>query len=103
MLACSNNVQRSRLPIALDAELIALKLDHNLMDDAGMGSLAGALAGGLSLEELYVECNPASEAATRRVLEHFDDAGDDAQRPPDPGNTCERISVSLHQAGCVCQ
>lgn len=44
-----------------------LSLDHNLMGDEGMGSLASALESGLDLDELYVECNPASDEATKKV------------------------------------
>ena len=91
-----------------------LSLDHDRLGDGAMHSLASALElGGTTLDELsssarwtelYVECNPASEAATRRVQEHFDDVGGEAQRPPPAhGGTCARISISLHQNGCVCQ
>lgn len=84
-----------------------LSLDHNLLDDDCMRSLANALAtptdAGLTrlgLDELYVECNPASAEATQAVQACFLlDEGDDrtATRERSSREICETVSVSLYR------
>jgi len=84
-----------------------LSLDHNALGDKGMDALADALDAGVPLQELYVECNPASDDATRRVLAFFGQVDDEPREraPQDPlRSACEKVSVSIYQnTGCVCQ
>ena len=82
-----------------------LSLDHNQLDDGAMASLASALQGATALEEVYLESNPASDEATRRVqrLLPAGDGCDEAAPPPSGRDACQKLAVSLHQAGCVCQ
>lgn len=89
-------------------KLRRLSLDHNRLGDAAMGALAAVLAApeGSGLEELYVECNPATEEATRQVQQHFggpleQDQGLAAR--PDARAVCEEVSVSIYKSGCVVQ
>jgi hypothetical protein len=84
-----------------------LSLDHNMLGDDGMDALAAALEHGVPLQELYVECNPASDAATRSVLAFFGQEEEERERPPQTARSaCEKVAVSCHKGlgdGCVCQ
>ena len=68
--------------------------------------------GTLCLDELYVDNNPASEEATRRVNAFFGGGDDDAARaaqarkPADARQVCESLSVSIYSglgSSCVVQ
>lgn len=110
-------LRSGRLP-----HLRRLSLDHNIIRDEQMRALATALAAPtllgstrLGLEELYIECNPASEALTTAIQEQFlvreDGAGSDRAAWSSGSGSygralCEAVSISVYKSlgdGCLIQ
>ena len=107
--ALTNALVDGRFP-----SLRRLSLDHNRLDDSALSTFALALErGALSLDELYVDNNPASEEAARRVHAFFggDEEDDDVRAaakgaPRDARQVCESLSVSVYgslSSGCIVQ
>lgn len=82
-----------------------LSLDNNRLGDGAMTNLAKVLEARPTLDELYVECNPASDEATRRVQMLFGCEGQDEKMPAARAGAraaCEAAAMSCHKSGCVC-
>jgi len=88
-------------------QLRRLGLNHNQLGDDAMHTLASALDGGVTLDELYVECNPASEEAIQGIQSRWQQEDTKAPRETSLSarQACEAASTSIYRGlgnGCVC-